>query len=57
MSKSKRSVNEESGRKFIRKGSGKLTMPEPKIIRLLDLVAKLLAVAQGAVSLLEKIFG
>lgn len=49
--------NEANEKRFTRKGSGKLTIPEPKIIKLLDLVIKLLAVAQGAISLLDKIFG
>ena len=50
-------ANVESGQNFIRKGSGKAIMPEPKITKLLDLIVKALAVLQGIFTLLEKILG
>ena len=50
-------ANVESGQNFIRKGSGKATMPEPKISKLLDLIVKALVILQGIATLLEKIFG
>ncbi len=57
MSKSTCCKNGDLGQNFIRKGSGKLTMPEPKIIKWLDIVAKSLAIAQAAWALFEKILG
>lgn len=50
-------VKTEAIDKRFTKGSGKLTMPEPKIIKWLDIVAKSLAIAQAAWALFEKILG